>query len=644
MTARLEFAIGPVQRFVAQSRRTRDLWGSSYLLSFVAAHAVLGASRVSGVRIVHPLVRNDPMFRQVSGRAGSGPPPVVGSIPNRFAAEVEGDPAVAARAAEEAFRRAWARVCDAVWERFVAPAEPLGAGTRAIWDRQVRHFWEVVWAAGATEERGLLARRKLWRSHLPPDEPGDPCTVMPQLQELSGYVRARGEAAREAQDKFWAAVRARTGPLDLREDERLSAIALVKRLYPRVSERALGWKVDRSRWPSVAYVAAVPWIREVVGAVPEKAEAFAAALRTAARDLHPETVRPFDGISHGTAGGFAALDAAYLHAGFLEDERLCPLAEGTARQDLVDGLRDLYRARGPAGEEMGPPSSYYAVLLADGDRLGRVVRQLGSDQVGRALGRFTARVEGVVREHDGVTVYAGGDDVLALLPVRGALPCAAALERAYVEAFDAAGDPPAGHPAPTLSAAVVFAHLRLALTGVIAEAHRLLDEVAKGANGRDSLAVGVLRRGGLGVQWVSAWSRPAANGGPVDAVEAVTALARALGSVGGEAGLSSSLLYRLHDALALLAGWPRPLPGVWGEVPAGVDLGAFLRAEIAHALDTSGCGDGSGTVDRLAETVLAVLGRVRAGEVAAAAPPRWIGVDALLLARFLAGGGREDDA
>jgi len=58
MTARLEFAIGPVQRFVAQSRRTRDLWGSSYLLSFVAAHAVLGASRVSGVRIVHPLVRN----------------------------------------------------------------------------------------------------------------------------------------------------------------------------------------------------------------------------------------------------------------------------------------------------------------------------------------------------------------------------------------------------------------------------------------------------------------------------------------------------------------------------------------------------------------------------------------------------------
>ena len=37
---RLHFSIGPVQGFVAQSRRTRDLWASSFLLSHLAQVAL----------------------------------------------------------------------------------------------------------------------------------------------------------------------------------------------------------------------------------------------------------------------------------------------------------------------------------------------------------------------------------------------------------------------------------------------------------------------------------------------------------------------------------------------------------------------------------------------------------------------------
>ncbi|WP_255724622.1 type III-B CRISPR-associated protein Cas10/Cmr2 [Shimazuella soli] len=39
MTKKMHFTIGPVQEFVAQSRRTRDLLASSFLLSYLAAHA-----------------------------------------------------------------------------------------------------------------------------------------------------------------------------------------------------------------------------------------------------------------------------------------------------------------------------------------------------------------------------------------------------------------------------------------------------------------------------------------------------------------------------------------------------------------------------------------------------------------------------
>ena len=67
---------------------------------------------------------------------------------------------------------------------------------------------------------------------------------------LSFRVRAESRASREQQDEFWKRVRGPLGALDLEDNERLCAIALVKRLFPRVAPEALGWEVDTSHWPS----------------------------------------------------------------------------------------------------------------------------------------------------------------------------------------------------------------------------------------------------------------------------------------------------------------------------------------------------------------------------------------------------------
>ena len=69
MTTRIDISIGPVQGFVAQSRRTRDLWGSSYLLSVLSAHAMCGAERAGG-RIISPIVESDPLYEWISERKG----------------------------------------------------------------------------------------------------------------------------------------------------------------------------------------------------------------------------------------------------------------------------------------------------------------------------------------------------------------------------------------------------------------------------------------------------------------------------------------------------------------------------------------------------------------------------------------------
>lgn len=636
MTKRLDISIGPVQVFVSQSRRTRDLWGSSYLLAFLSAHAMRGAKQAGG-RIVQPAVDDNLLYRWVDGHR-TGDPPRFGTLPNHFVAEVDGDARPVAEAAIGSLNAAWKRVHDVVWDRFVAHARPAGDDTEGIWKRQVEGFWEIVWTAAPSGDRGgSLARRKHWRSHHRADEPGDKCTVMHDLQELSGHIRAHG---RSGQDRFWQRLRSRLGSLDLRDNEQLCAIALVKRLLPKVALQALGWDVDASRWPSTVYVGAIPWMRRVVSAVPRQAADYAATVRRyAAADVLPMQRPPF-GLDIPAAGDFPRLDANYLHRELVAGERMCPLEDGAgtgANKKLAEQLQAIYDA-GDAEGRMGPPPPFYALLLADGDRLGQLLTRVGGATVSKALRAFTDAVPKIAKKHDGVTVYAGGDDILAMLPAPSALACAQALSAAYRNAFadtDAKGE-------ATLSAAAVFAHIRLPLGAVLGEAHRLLDDVAKDGNGRDSLVAAVLKPGGPHCQWVTTWTRPAPDG-PTRATDRLRDLLRHLDANRAEPGLSAALVYRVRDTLTRLCGWERWRPGSWGDLPKDVDVRELLRADIHHSLDVRTQDSASACAGLLTEGVWSLLGRARnpqadsvvandnGGSVIGQA-----GVDALLLARFLA--------
>ena len=642
MMHRLDISIGPVQGFVAQSRRTRDLWGSSYLLAFLAAHAMRGAQQAGG-SITQPIVDEDRLYRWVSGDR-TGDPPTVGSVPNHFVITVPDDAPGIAEAARQRFDEAWQRVCGAVWARFVEPACAAGNGTRSIWERQISTFWEFTWTAGPCEQGSLLARRKHWRSHLPPDEPGDKCAVMHDLQELSGFVRTRN---RTDQDAFWNRVREGLGKLDLRDTERLCAVALVKRMFPKVGKEALRWTMDTAHWPSTVHVAVTPWIHAVAEAAPEDARDYARAVQSCAADVLSERAR----LPHGHAArDFSRLDANYLHRDTLANERLCPLVDGAAsgaRDELRERLKNIYDAVDEHRRPLGSPPTFYAVLLADGDRLGKLVSEFDGETVSQSLRTFTDAVPAIVCKHDGLTVYAGGDDVLAMLPMPDALACAQAVEQAYRHAF--AGTVAAA--AATLSAAVLFAQIRMPLNYVLGEARRLLNDVAKDGNGRNSLAAAVLKPGGQHCEWATAWARQGPDGTSRAAVDLLRDLQRQLDPRAAEPGLSSSLLYRTRDLLTRLCGWDQWRPGNWGSLPETLDVQPFLRAEIYHSLDVRMEGGAARRTDELADLVWNLLAPARnvptddAGTGAAGggvAALTHAGVDALLLARFLADPDREE--
>jgi len=98
------------------------------------------------------------------------------------------------------------------------------------------------------------------------------------------------------------------------------------------------------------------------------------------------------------------------------------------RNDLIKDLNSLY------DKSAQKPFPFYGMLLMDGDRMGKLLRSDGK-KVGKALAHFTKKVDGIVKSHDGILVYAGGDDVLAMLPRPRAIGCAHALSNEFELAF-----------------------------------------------------------------------------------------------------------------------------------------------------------------------------------------------------------------
>lgn len=542
----LHFTFGPVQSFVAQARRTRDLYAGSFLLSHLAFKA-MGAVPNADERVVLPAYKT---FRTLADKPHA-------IAPNRFVASFEDErtAAEAGRAAANALQEEWKRIAETVWSQFLAGAAAQGPDTRAIWDRQIGNFWEVVWAVGQAQDTGILDRRKNWRTPPAATEPGDHCTLMGQWQELSGFIRSK---QKDAQEAFWKAVRdqataAGGSPLDLEDDERFCAIAFVKRFLPLVSQDAIGRDLDMDNWPSTVSIAAVPCLKDIARKRPPAVLEHARRYAELAGDEPGAKVSSAGRLAAlknfpAEAGEFPRLSGNFLNHTALKNERGTPLNDHSkARRDhLLNALRGLERI---SGDRAG---NFYALLLMDGDSMGRLIRERGAQKVTPCLTKFASGMPALVEQagHSGICVYAGGDDLLAMLPLDAALEAVAAARQAYLKAFHD-GDVKGA----TVSAGLVFAHYRCAFSRVLQYARKLLKEVAKDGAERDALGIGVLKPGGVACQWAGKFDHFIQNDS-----HRFAPLLRAYekGANREGRGLSSSFLYNLRERFAELFEEERP--------------------------------------------------------------------------------------
>ncbi|MDW8344282.1 MAG: type III-B CRISPR-associated protein Cas10/Cmr2 [Verrucomicrobiae bacterium] len=476
----LLFQIGPVQEFIAQARKTQDLWAGSYLLSFLIAHGMyVIAEAVGPDAIIYPQLRGMPLLDwhwRSSLLAGADDlhlhpnELLTPNLPNRFLAVLPvADADRLAQEAAKAIRDRWQEIAESVRRFLDAQIGAQFPGWDALWESQVKvfpqidyvvHPWAETEQALADAARGKPPVHGGWENH-----PLRYATV-------------------------WAKEMIPPAERDVRCYKKNAAPLIDNRGFPWALHYAVtDWKFAAKkqmrqfeRWKGHARPKdALDGKAEVIG--PEnRVEEFWEYLRN--HPLLGEKKEQADRAERHFVGqqSYGALTIikrlwARTYLGKREDVPnpyfdfdVCKHMRDDFKSviELASGRKDTWEETDEQ-LQLAPEESYYAVLCFDGDEMGKwvsgakappLVGQLSSEvreyfkkhwqpakagglQAGdvrrvltpsyhaalsEALSNYGLYcVRKIVEKFGGQLIYCGGDDVLAMFPAAKALACAEAL-------------------------------------------------------------------------------------------------------------------------------------------------------------------------------------------------------------------------
>jgi CRISPR-associated protein Cas10/Cmr2, subtype III-B len=470
--------LGPVQEFIAQARKTRDLWFGSHLLSEISKEAARHLLVNHQANLIFPHIVQDLAPEKLKSL----------KVANKVVAIVETDsPREVALDVQRAVVRRWHQYADLAKERLLM----LGCINESIWDRQVSDLVEfyAVWAsiesfgsyAAAREQaENLMAARKTLRDFRPNKK-----------AKLYGDKKSSLDPGRESvllQEK--QALYKRFG---VKKGETLDAISMVKRMSRYTTNDPLDFIsvcdiAFRQYQHRLSGLSDTPFNRHV-------------------RDYYEELKRVFPEISSKRTGEYESpyeYDSRFFYAGRIE-EGIAELAQGrrTEREQeqlvrqMSAMLEQLYQKTGVQ------PTPYFALLVADGDRMGECLKMMDSPeehrQFSKHLSRFAEKVEEIVQgspevplnRREGQLVYSGGDDVMAFVPVYRCLEVSERIRQAFAETME---DAVSGNgPKPTISIGIAIVHMMEPLGESLRRA-RQAEMAAKGL--RDALAIHFQKRSG----------------------------------------------------------------------------------------------------------------------------------------------------
>lgn len=474
----LKFQIGPVQDFIAQARSTRDLWSGSYLLSWLVAAGIRKLQTNSGIELLFPNPKGQPMldFEEALSQNGSQTNHeklLTPNLPNLFIAKVETDVEKAAEECLQAIEAEWLKIAHSVWgkrEKFHLPDE-----AKDRFFSQVKRHLSISWqATGLNEDYAGSYQQNGWHldavrqtrdfdawdsSPLPTGKNRLPFGKENEKDSLSGKEEAL-VGGTEYKEKM-ANLHGPYPALFAKHADFLGAAAIIKRTWHLAYLENLGLQTSSAKFK----IRSIP--------------AIAARLATHVDDPEPSeqsensdkyvAAITFDGDSIGK---------------WVSGENLANKSQ----------LESYHR-------EFSGALSHFAI-----EEVRKIVEKRieSKDHKGNSI-----------QVPLGQLIYAGGDDVVALVPSDIALECAFQIRQAFRQSTQEVKDDEGNHP--DASAGIAIAHINSPLQDLIRNAQKA-EKRAKNVVGRPAFSITLMKRSGEISHWGSQWNE---NSGGLELYQAI---------------------------------------------------------------------------------------------------------------------------
>jgi len=440
----ITLSIGPVQDFIAAARRTRDLWMGSYLLSEIAKAAAKALYEANGKdknTLIFPAVLDN-----TESKLNPCPDPEnCFNVGNKLLALVETDkPEDIVQKAKEATQSRWEQIAEKAREK--AEKQHIKFDDD-IWQKQINDVLEVfsAWVLFDTEKDDYKAKRARLDALL--NARKNTRDFLPNLVDGDGIPKSSLDGLREnlidtddADD--WHLLR-----LGIKRNEYLDVTGVAKRIGG-----------NPEQFTPLSRVAIDPWLRGLPDN--ENLESIKGLLNELVHfgictPVKSETYKklPYDG---------QLLYSARIE---IEKKQIQETSRATDKNQVIELLERLESEVKSLYKKHGEPQAYLAILHADGDNMGKLLDSMQTlenhQAISAALSRFSQKVPEIVEkyhgQHYGHCVYAGGDDVLALLPLDQAIACSKVLADTFKEILSQI-DGISDNKIPTLSVGLGVSH------------------------------------------------------------------------------------------------------------------------------------------------------------------------------------------
>lgn len=505
------FTIGPVQGFIAQARKTRDLYAGSQILSELVKVGIKAFEKEfpSG-KIIFPAL--DPNSMQDA------------SLPNRFIGNLSAADASELKTKAEAVQRVvedeWGAIADRSLNDAGIAQKPDG------FDAQIGALLDIHWVfnevknsyAGAYEELERLGGAvKNIRRFEQLDEAGRKCSVDGTNNALFYQKGSRVPLFMSKPEPVRG--------FALSSGEGLSAVSLVKRFYP----------LDSMRFPTTAGVALMYDVKNLSKENRDRLNCFRKLFvkeKIVESCIEMFTNEFKETVTIINPGQEVNWNDQFDDQMLFEENLIEKNFPNNDQKELLISLhKDLKSAL---------KTRYYAVVMFDGDHMGTWLSgeknkpQSDLEKFHTTLSGALARFAKEAKEYldkstgNGHTVYAGGDDFLGFVNIHHLFGVMKHLRKRFDEIVNQGISE---HKKPeenlTFSAGIVVAHYKMPFSEVLKKA-RAVEKAAKKEGERNAFGIAVMKHSGEVQQAIYKWDTDGASASGISNWEALEGIYKAI--------------------------------------------------------------------------------------------------------------------